>query len=48
MWKGDERRRLYKEAKDFLKLRAARNRAVKDARAQQQQTPDADAKVAEV
>ncbi len=35
MWKGDERRRLYKEAKDFLKLRAARNKAVKNARAQQ-------------
>jgi hopanoid biosynthesis associated radical SAM protein HpnJ len=48
MWKGDERRRLYKEAKDFLKLRAARNKAVKDARAQQQHTPDPDAKTAEV
>ena len=33
MWKGEERRRLYKEARDFLKLRAARNRAVKEARA---------------
>jgi hopanoid biosynthesis associated radical SAM protein HpnJ len=48
MWKGDERRRLYKEAKDFLKLRAARNKAVKDARAQQQQTPDPEAETAEV
>jgi hopanoid biosynthesis associated radical SAM protein HpnJ len=48
MWKGDERRRLYKEAKDFLKLRAARNKAVKDARAQQQQTPNPEAETAEV
>ncbi len=48
MWKGDERRRLYKEAKDFLKLRAARNKAVKDARAQQQQPPNPDAETAEV
>jgi hypothetical protein len=31
-----ERKRLYKEAKSFLKLRAARNRAVKEARVKQQ------------
>jgi radical SAM superfamily enzyme YgiQ (UPF0313 family) len=30
-----ERKRLYKEAKDFMKLRSMRNKAVKDARAQQ-------------
>src|SRR5215469_8695233 len=30
-----ERKRLYREAKSFLKLRAMRNRAVKDARGQQ-------------
>jgi radical SAM superfamily enzyme YgiQ (UPF0313 family) len=30
-----ERKRLYKEAKDFLKLRSMRNKAVKEARAQQ-------------
>lgn len=47
LWKGAERRRLYKEAKDFLKLRAARNKAVKDARAQRQQAADPDAKTAE-
>jgi len=35
MWKSDERKRLYKEARDFLKLRASRNRAVKEARAKQ-------------
>ena len=37
-----------KKRKDFLKLRAARNKAVKDARAQRPQTPDPDAKTAEV
>ncbi|HYE23994.1 MAG TPA: hopanoid biosynthesis associated radical SAM protein HpnJ [Clostridia bacterium] len=36
MFKSEERKRLYKEAKDFLKLRAARNKAVKEARAKQQ------------
>ena len=35
LWKGTERRRLYKEARDFLKLRAARYQAVKDAREKQ-------------
>jgi len=41
MFKNDERKRLYKEAKDFLKLRASRNRAVKEARAKQaERTPD--------
>lgn len=34
-----ERKRLYKEAKSFLKLRAARNRYVKDKRSQQIQPP---------
>jgi hypothetical protein len=48
MWKGAERRRLYKEAKDFLKLRAARNQAVKNARAQHPPKPDPNAKTAEV
>jgi hopanoid biosynthesis associated radical SAM protein HpnJ len=32
---GEERKRLYKEAKDFMKLRAVRNKAVKVAREQQ-------------
>jgi len=36
-----ERKRLYKEAKAFLKLRAARNRAVKEARNQPAVTPPA-------
>jgi hypothetical protein len=36
MFKGDERRRLYKEAREFLKLRSARNKAVKVAREKQQ------------
>jgi hypothetical protein len=30
-----ERKRLYKEARDFMKLRSMRNKAVKDARDQQ-------------
>jgi radical SAM superfamily enzyme YgiQ (UPF0313 family) len=34
-----ERKRLYKEAKSFLKLRAARNRAVKEGRLTQQTPP---------
>jgi hopanoid biosynthesis associated radical SAM protein HpnJ len=34
-----ERKRLYKDAKSFLKLRAARNRYVKDKRSQQIQPP---------
>jgi radical SAM superfamily enzyme YgiQ (UPF0313 family) len=34
-----ERKRLYKEAKSFMKLRAARNRAVKDGRLKQQLPP---------
>ena len=33
---SEERKRLYKEAKSFLKLRAARNRAVKEARRHQE------------
>jgi hopanoid biosynthesis associated radical SAM protein HpnJ len=36
MLKSDERKRLFKEAKEFLKLRAARNKAVKEARAAKQ------------
>lgn len=35
MFDSVERKRLYKEARDFLKLRASRNRAVKEARKQQ-------------
>ena len=35
MLKSEERKRLFKEAKEFLKLRAARNKAVKEARAKQ-------------
>jgi hypothetical protein len=31
---SQERRRLYREARSFLKLRAARNRAAKEMRAQ--------------
>ncbi len=34
-----ERKRLYKEAKSFMKLRAARNRAVKEGRLKQQVPP---------
>ncbi len=36
MFKSEERKRLYKEAREFLTLRAARNRAVKEARAKKQ------------
>jgi radical SAM superfamily enzyme YgiQ (UPF0313 family) len=36
MFNGEERRRLYKEAKEFMKLRSARNKAVKEARQKQQ------------
>ena len=36
---SSERKRLYKEAKSFLKLRAARNRGVKEARLKQQTPP---------
>jgi hypothetical protein len=32
VFNSEERKRLYKEAKQFLTLRAARNRAVKEAR----------------
>ena len=35
IFKSDERKRLYKEAKEFMKLRAARNKAVKAAREKQ-------------
>jgi len=35
MLKSDERKRLYKEAKEFMKLRSARNKAVKAAREKQ-------------
>ncbi len=34
-----ERKRLYREATSFMKLRAARNRAVKEARLKQQTPP---------
>jgi len=34
MFNSTDRKRLYKEAKAFLKLRAARNRAVKESRKQ--------------
>ncbi len=30
VFNGEERKRLYKEAKSFMKLRAARNKATKD------------------
>jgi hypothetical protein len=30
VFNGEERQRLYKEAKSFMKLRAARNKATKD------------------
>jgi hopanoid biosynthesis associated radical SAM protein HpnJ len=40
MFKSDERKRLYKEAKDFLKLRSARNKAVKEARAKKTSVPE--------
>jgi len=39
MFNSDDRKRLYKEAKDFLKLRAARNKAVKEARAKAAANP---------
>jgi hypothetical protein len=35
MFKTDERRRLFKEAKEFLALRKSRNKAVLEARAKQ-------------
>ncbi len=38
MFHSEDRKRLYKEAKSFLKLRAARNRAVKESRSQQNTT----------
>jgi hopanoid biosynthesis associated radical SAM protein HpnJ len=34
LWKGTERRRLYKEARDFLRIRSARYEAIKRARNQ--------------
>jgi hypothetical protein len=34
VFNNEERKRLYKEAKSFMKLRAARNRAVKESRNQ--------------
>jgi len=36
LFNNADRKRLYKEARDFLKLRSARNRAVKEARQKQQ------------
>jgi hypothetical protein len=36
---SSERKRLYKEAKAFMKLRAARNKAVKEMREQQAAEP---------
>jgi hopanoid biosynthesis associated radical SAM protein HpnJ len=38
--KSEDRKRLFKEAKEFLTLRSARNRAVKEARAKQQERAD--------
>jgi hypothetical protein len=35
MFKRDDRKRLYKEAKEFLALRTARNKAVQETRAKQ-------------
>ena len=40
LFKSSDRKRLYKEAKDFLKLRAARNKAVKEARAKKGVVPE--------
>jgi radical SAM superfamily enzyme YgiQ (UPF0313 family) len=40
LFKSEERKRLYKEAKDFLKLRSARNKAVKEARAKKASAPE--------
>jgi hypothetical protein len=37
---GEERKRLYKEAKSFMKLRAARNKAAKEMVAQKQAAAD--------
>ncbi|MGI9103103.1 MAG: hopanoid biosynthesis associated radical SAM protein HpnJ [Terriglobales bacterium] len=39
VFNSEERKRLYKEAKGFLKLRASRNRYVKEQRAQQATAP---------
>src|SRR5207245_7577749 len=40
---GGERRRLYKEAKSFLKLRASRNKWVKEKRGKDNSAPAAEA-----
>jgi hypothetical protein len=40
VFNGEERQRLYKEAKSFMKLRAARNKATKAMIAAKQNTPD--------
>jgi hopanoid biosynthesis associated radical SAM protein HpnJ len=40
VFNGEERQRLYKEAKSFMKLRAARNKATKAMVAAKQNTPD--------
>ena len=40
LFKSEERKRLYKEAKAFLKLRAARNKAVKEARMKKTAIPE--------
>jgi radical SAM superfamily enzyme YgiQ (UPF0313 family) len=40
VFNGEERKRLYKEAKSFMKLRAARNKAAKEMLAQKQAAPE--------
>ena len=45
MFKSDDRKRLYKEAKEFLTLRASRKKAVAEARAKQAERERETAKV---
>jgi len=40
LFNGEERKRLYKEAKSFMKLRSARNKATKEMLAAKRNTPD--------
>ncbi len=40
VFNGEERKRLYKEAKSFMKLRAARNKAAKEMVAAKQASAD--------
>jgi hypothetical protein len=45
MFKSEDRKRLYKEAKEFLTLRASRKKAVAQARAKQAERERETAKV---